>query len=56
MNIPNSDMVRHTGDIEATIMTCKAADDAAKVMNIQVHNVPEWHYLLCDHIIHFDDR
>lgn len=32
MNIRNGDMVRHTGDIEATIMTCKAADDAVKVM------------------------
>lgn len=56
MNIPNGDMVGHTGDTEATIVTCKAADDAVKVMNILVHNVPEGHYLLCDHIIHFDDR
>lgn len=33
MNIPNGDMVGHTGDIEATVVACKAADDAVKVIN-----------------------
>ncbi|XP_040367979.1 2,3-bisphosphoglycerate-independent phosphoglycerate mutase isoform X1 [Rosa chinensis] len=31
VNLPNGDMVRHTGDIEATIVACKAADQAVKV-------------------------
>lgn len=26
-------MVGHTGDIKATIVACKAADDAVKVLN-----------------------
>lgn len=32
-------MVGQTGDTEATIVACKAADDAVKVMNIVVLNV-----------------
>ncbi len=32
VNIPNSDMVGHTGDIEATVVACKAADEAVKVL------------------------
>lgn len=32
VNIPNSDMVGHTGDIEATVVACKAADQAVKVI------------------------
>lgn len=31
VNLPNGDMVGHTGDIEATIVACKAADEAVKV-------------------------
>lgn len=31
VNIANGDMVGHTGDIEATIVGCKAADEAVKV-------------------------
>lgn len=31
MNIPNGDMVGHTGDVDATIVACKAADEAVKV-------------------------
>ncbi|URD95267.1 2,3-bisphosphoglycerate-independent phosphoglycerate mutase [Musa troglodytarum] len=31
VNLPNGDMVGHTGDIEATIVGCKAADEAVKV-------------------------
>ncbi|MFS7987250.1 2,3-bisphosphoglycerate-independent phosphoglycerate mutase [Helianthus anomalus] len=34
VNIPNGDMVGHTGDIEATVVACKAADQAVKVINI----------------------
>lgn len=32
VNLPNGDMVGHTGDIEATIVACKAADEAVKVI------------------------
>lgn len=32
MNLPNGDMVGHTGDIKATIEACKSADEAVKVM------------------------
>lgn len=32
MNIPNGDMVGHTGDIEATVVACEAADLAVKVL------------------------
>ncbi|GMP51882.1 hypothetical protein CsSME_00017937 [Camellia sinensis var. sinensis] len=31
VNLPNSDMVGHTGDIDATVVACKAADEAVKV-------------------------
>lgn len=31
MNIPNGHMVGHTGDVEATVVACKAADEAVKV-------------------------
>ena len=32
VNLPNSDMVGHTGDIKATVVACKAADEAVKVL------------------------
>lgn len=31
VNLPNGDMVGHTGDIEATKVACEAADEAVKV-------------------------
>lgn len=31
VNLPNGDMVGHTGDIQATILGCEAADKAVKV-------------------------
>ena len=31
INLPNGDMVGHTGDIETTVVACKAADEAVKV-------------------------
>ena len=34
VNLPNGDMVGHTGDIEATVVACKAADEAVKVRTI----------------------
>jgi 2,3-bisphosphoglycerate-independent phosphoglycerate mutase len=35
VNLPNCDMVGHTGDIEATVVACKAADEAVKVRAIK---------------------
>lgn len=32
VNLPNSDMVGHTGDIDATVVACEAADVAVKVL------------------------
>lgn len=31
MNLPNGDMVGHTGDLKATVVACAAADKAVKV-------------------------
>lgn len=31
VNLPNGDMVGHTGDVQATIVACQAADEAVKV-------------------------
>lgn len=31
MNLPNGDMIGHTGDLDATIIGCAAVDDAVKV-------------------------
>ena len=31
MNIPNGDMVGHINDVEAIVVSCKAADEAVKV-------------------------
>jgi bisphosphoglycerate-independent phosphoglycerate mutase (AlkP superfamily) len=36
VNIPNGDMVGHTGDLKATIIGCKAADEAVKVLSSSV--------------------
>lgn len=36
VNIPNGDMVGHTGDIEATVVACEAADLAVKVCFISL--------------------
>ena len=31
VNLPNGDMIGHTGDLDATIIGCTAVDDAVKV-------------------------
>jgi bisphosphoglycerate-independent phosphoglycerate mutase (AlkP superfamily) len=36
VNLPNGDMVGHTGDIEATVVACKVADEAVKVKNYRL--------------------
>lgn len=42
VNLPNGDMVGHTGDIEATVVACKAADEAVKVRHQE-----KFAYMLC---------
>jgi 2,3-bisphosphoglycerate-independent phosphoglycerate mutase len=37
VNIANGDRVGHTGDIEATIVGCKAVDEAVKVLHFELH-------------------
>lgn len=39
VNIPNGDMVGHTGDTEATIIGCKAADEAVKIILVDIEQV-----------------
>ena len=39
VNLPNGDMVGHTGDIEATVVACKAADEAVKVCPLFEHSM-----------------
>lgn len=31
VNLPNGDMVGHTGDLQATVVACEAADVAVRV-------------------------
>ncbi|XP_057435458.1 2,3-bisphosphoglycerate-independent phosphoglycerate mutase [Lotus japonicus] len=49
VNLPNSDMVGHTGDIEATIVGCKAADDAVKMILDTIEQVDGIYVVTADH-------
>ncbi|KAI3770950.1 hypothetical protein L6452_02098 [Arctium lappa] len=49
VNIPNGDMVGHTGDIEATIVGCKAADEAVKIILEAVEKVGGIYLVTADH-------
>ncbi|XP_057971146.1 2,3-bisphosphoglycerate-independent phosphoglycerate mutase [Malania oleifera] len=49
VNIPNSDMVGHTGDINATIVGCKAADDAVKMILDAIEQVGGIYLVTADH-------
>ncbi|XP_058214862.1 2,3-bisphosphoglycerate-independent phosphoglycerate mutase isoform X2 [Rhododendron vialii] len=49
VNMPNGDMVGHTGDIEATIVACKAADDAVKVILDAIEQVGGIYIVTADH-------
>ncbi|KAL5991414.1 2,3-bisphosphoglycerate-independent phosphoglycerate mutase [Asimina triloba] len=49
VNLPNSDMVGHTGDIEATVVACKAADDAVKMILDAVEQVGGIYVVTADH-------
>ncbi|TKY69023.1 2,3-bisphosphoglycerate-independent phosphoglycerate mutase [Spatholobus suberectus] len=49
VNLPNGDMVGHTGDIEATIVACKAADDAVKMILDAIEQVGGIYVVTADH-------
>ncbi|GAA0170543.1 mutase [Lithospermum erythrorhizon] len=49
VNIPNGDMVGHTGDIEATIVSCKAADEAVKMIFDAIEQVGGIYVVTADH-------
>uniref|UniRef100_A0A7C9E098 phosphoglycerate mutase (2,3-diphosphoglycerate-independent) n=1 Tax=Opuntia streptacantha TaxID=393608 RepID=A0A7C9E098_OPUST len=49
VNIPNGDMVGHTGDIQATIVGCKAADEAVKIILDAVEQVGGIYVVTADH-------
>ena len=34
VNLPNGDMIGHTGDLDATIIGCTAVDEAVKVKKL----------------------
>lgn len=49
VNIPNGDMVGHTGDLEATIVGCKAADEAVKIILDAIEQVGGIFVVTADH-------
>jgi len=49
VNIPNGDMVGHTGDLQATIIGCKAADQAVKIILDAIEQVGGIFVVTADH-------
>nr|KAJ0218797.1 hypothetical protein LSAT_V11C300134600 [Lactuca sativa] len=49
LNIPNGGMVRHTGYVEATVVTCKAAKEAVKMILYVVDQVGGIFVVTVDH-------
>ncbi|KAG5243208.1 hypothetical protein OIU76_009892 [Salix suchowensis] len=49
VNLPNGDMVGHTGDIEATVVACKAADEAVKTIIDAIEQVGGIYVITADH-------
>ncbi|KAJ7295077.1 hypothetical protein O6H91_Y214200 [Diphasiastrum complanatum] len=49
VNIPNGDMVGHTGDIEATVTACEAADLAVKMILDAIEQVGGIYLVTADH-------
>ncbi|KAL5227627.1 hypothetical protein ABZP36_015892 [Zizania latifolia] len=49
VNLPNGDMVGHTGDIEATVVACKAADEAVKIILDAVEQAGGIYLVTADH-------
>ncbi|KAG0447911.1 hypothetical protein HPP92_028104, partial [Vanilla planifolia] len=49
VNIPNGDMVGHTGDVEATVVACEAADRAVKMILDAIEHVGGIYLVTADH-------
>ncbi|KAH9308933.1 hypothetical protein KI387_036844, partial [Taxus chinensis] len=49
VNLPNGDMVGHTGDIEATVVACKSADEAVKTILDAVEQAGGIYLVTADH-------
>ncbi|GFY82528.1 phosphoglycerate mutase, 2,3-bisphosphoglycerate-independent [Actinidia rufa] len=49
VNLPNGDMVGHTGDIEATVVACKTTDDAVKMILDAIEQVSGIYVITADH-------
>ncbi|XP_017648495.1 2,3-bisphosphoglycerate-independent phosphoglycerate mutase-like [Gossypium arboreum] len=49
VNIANGDMVGHTGDIQATIVACRAADEAVKMILDAIEQVGGIYVVTADH-------
>ncbi|XP_020240979.1 2,3-bisphosphoglycerate-independent phosphoglycerate mutase-like [Asparagus officinalis] len=49
VNLPNGDMVGHTGDIEATVVACEAADKAVKMILDAIEEVGGIYVVTADH-------
>ncbi|XP_074268937.1 2,3-bisphosphoglycerate-independent phosphoglycerate mutase-like [Silene latifolia] len=49
VNLPNGDMVGHTGDMQATILACKAADEAVKMIVDAIEHVGGIYVITADH-------
>ncbi|CAF2107992.1 unnamed protein product [Brassica napus] len=49
VNLPNSDMVGHTGDIDATVVACEAADVAVKMILDAIEQVKGIYVVTADH-------
>ncbi|KAG0490483.1 hypothetical protein HPP92_007346 [Vanilla planifolia] len=49
VNIPNGDMVGHTGDVEATVVACEAADQAVKMILDAIEHVGGIYLVTADH-------
>ncbi|XP_047939058.1 2,3-bisphosphoglycerate-independent phosphoglycerate mutase-like isoform X1 [Salvia hispanica] len=49
VNLPNGDMVGHTGDVQATIVACQAADEAVKMILDAIEQVGGIYVVTADH-------
>ncbi|XP_018493571.1 probable 2,3-bisphosphoglycerate-independent phosphoglycerate mutase 2 [Raphanus sativus] len=49
VNLPNGDMVGHTGDLDATVVACEAADVAVRMMIDAIEKVGGIYVVTADH-------
>ncbi|WOL14749.1 2,3-bisphosphoglycerate-independent phosphoglycerate mutase [Canna indica] len=49
INLANGDMVGHTGDIKATVIACRAADEAVKIIIDAIEQVKGIYVVTADH-------